>query len=212
LGERIEVPTGTPLLSVGARISHVYFPLTGVLSIILGTLSGNRVEALTVGNEGMVGITVWLGVNVGLESIVQQAPGVVLRIPAREFCRELASTRSTRRLLNHFAAYSLRAAYQNTVCNAHHSVEQRACRWLLSTADRARASTITMTQALLAEMLGVRRQSVGEIAVRLQREGLFVYRRNQITLLNRRALERHTCECYRRVQQLYAQIVEPQLG
>jgi CRP-like cAMP-binding protein len=206
------MPTGTPLMGVGGRWVHVYFPLTGVLSVIVGNPSGETAEALTVGNEGMVGIPVWLGVSVGLESIVQQAPGTVLRIPAGEFCRDLESTRRARRLLNHFTAYSLRCAYQNAVCNAHHSVEQRTCRWLLATADRARASTITMTQALLADMLGVRRQSVGEIAVRLQRQGLFAYRRNQITIPDRRALERRACECYRLIQQLYGQIVEPLLA
>jgi CRP-like cAMP-binding protein len=211
-GECIDLSIGTTLQSAGDTAAHVYFPLAGVLSVILGTPSGAAAEAFTVGNEGMVGIAVWLGVQVGLESIVQQAPGAILRIPAHQFCRELDANRRTRQLLNHFAAYSLRFAYQNAVCNAYHSVEQRACRWLLSTAARARSSTLVMTQALLANMLGVRRQSVGEVAVRLQRAGVLVYRRNEITIPDLRVLEDRTCECYHLTRQIYRQIVEPLLS
>jgi CRP-like cAMP-binding protein len=205
------VPAGTALMKAGRTVSHVYFPTTGVVSVLVGTSTGESADALTVGNEGMVGLAVWLGIRRSLDTVVQQIPGEMIRFGAQEFCDRLEANRKVRKLLNHYAGYSLRYSHQNAVCNAHHSVEQRACRWLVNTADRARSTLIVVTQATLAEMLGVRRQSIGELAVALQREGLIVYRRNEITILDRRALEGRACECYRSTVQLYREVVEPLL-
>ena len=209
-GSSLALPVGTRVLEVGQPVEAAYFPLSGVLSVMIETAAGQSAEALTVGNEGMIGIGVWLGAVRSLETIVQQAPGGVVAIPAPAL-RRLQSHRRLRRLMDQFTAYSLRLAYQSAICNAHHSVEQRTCRWILTSADRARSNTVAMTQALLAAMLGVRRQSVGEIAVQLQREGLFEYRRSQIRIARRGVLERRTCVCYQLLRRCYAQLIEPYL-
>jgi CRP-like cAMP-binding protein len=211
LGERVSLPMGAVLGRAGEDMRHVYFPITAVVSVLVGTSSGELADALTVGNEGMVSLAVWLDVRRGLETLVQQSGGELVRIESRRFCRALEANRSVRRLLHHFTAYSLRFSYQNAVCNAHHSVEQRTCRWLLNTADRAGTSQLALSHALLAQMLGVRRQSVSEVTTRLKQEGVIEQRRAQIEIRRRRDLERRACECYQALWDVYAQVVRPWL-
>jgi CRP-like cAMP-binding protein len=211
LGEEIAWDTGTELVRAGAPIQHVYFPVDGVLSIMVGTATGELADALTVGNEGMVSQGAWLGLATSLETVLQQATGTVIRMPARDFCRALPPNGSVRKLLNHYTAYSLRLGYQNAVCNARHSVSQRACRWLLSAVDRAHSPRVRMTQTMLAATIGARRQTVGELMVEMHRDGHVRTGRQAIEVLDRGTLERRACGCYRITWDLYRELVEPLL-
>ena len=160
-----------------------------------------------VSNEGMVGVSAWLGISTNLSQVVVQSPGSLLRITAEAFCHYLDANEVATKLMNRFIAYSLRSGYQTAVCNANHSIEQRSCRWILSTEDRVGRGELVLSQSLLAHMLGVRRQSVGEVAVRLQQAGLIAYRRTRLRITNRSGLESRSCECYQVVQRAYRTIV-----
>jgi CRP-like cAMP-binding protein len=155
----------------------------------------------------MIGLPIWLGIERSISQIVQQAPGELLRISKRAFCRGIEGSKRATTLLKHFTAYSLRFGYQTAVCNAHHSVEQRMCRWLLITADRLEASKLRLSQALLAHMLGARRQSVGAVAAKLQSQALINYRRGNIEIADRRELEKRSCECFHALRQAYGELV-----
>lgn len=162
---------------------------------------------MTVSKEGMIGLPIWLGIERSLSQIVQQGPGELLRISARAFCRGIEGSKRAATLLKHFSAYSLRFGYQTAVCNAHHGVEQRMCRWLLITADGLEASEIRLSQALLGHMLGTRRQTVGEVATKLKGERLISYHRAHIEITDRRGLEKRSCECYQALRQAYGELV-----
>jgi CRP-like cAMP-binding protein len=206
--EEITYPLGYVVALQNRPLTHVYFPTGGsVLSVLLQLKDGGTAEAMTVGKEGMIGLPIWLGIERSLSQIVQQGPGELLRISGRAFCRGIEGSKRATTLLKHFTAYSLRFGNQTAVCNAHHNVEQRMCRWLLITADRLGASKIRLSQALLAHMLGARRQSVGAAAVKLQNEALISYRRAVIKIADRPALETRSCECYHALRQAYGELV-----
>jgi CRP-like cAMP-binding protein len=206
--ERVRCPLGHVLALQNRPLTHVYFPTGGsVLSVLLQLKDGGTAEAMTVSNEGMIGLPIWLGIERSLSQIVQQGPGDLLRISGRAFCRGIEGSKRATTLLKHFTAYSLRFGNQTAVCNAHHSVEQRMCRWLLITADRLEARKIRLSQALLAYMLGTRRQSVGAVAAKLQRKALISYRRGDIEIADRRELEKRSCECYQAIRQAYGELV-----
>jgi CRP-like cAMP-binding protein len=203
----VNFPVGYEICAQRQPLKHLYFPTQGVLSTLVELREGGSTESLTVGNEGMIGLLVWLGLSRSLEQVVQQAAGQVARVRAREFCDAIPGHHRTERLLKRFTAYSLRFRSQNAVCNAQHDVSQRLCRWLLSSADRVGARDLNLTQSLLARMLGVRRQTVGEVAVDLQRRGLISYRRRDIRITDRHELESLACECYAEMKQLYEELV-----
>lgn len=205
--ETVSYPVGYELNASGARFTHVYFPTTGAISKLIELRDGSTAETLTVGSEGFIGVSVFLGLHNSPERIVQQGPGELLRITAHAFCHEIAGHRLTETLLKRFSAYRILAAAQNTVCGVRHDIRQRACRWILSTADRAGSSEIQLPQSFLAEMLGVRRQSVGLVAVELQRQGIISTRRARVRILDRRRLRSHACECYEEMNALYDELV-----
>jgi CRP-like cAMP-binding protein len=205
--ERVTYPLGHVVALQNRPLTHVYFPTAGsVLSVLLQLKDGGTAETMTVSKEGMIGLSIWFGIERSLSQIVQQGPGELLRISGRAFCRGIEGSKRATRLLKHFTAYSLRFGYQTAVCNAHHSVEQRMCRWLLIT-DRLEASKIRLSQALLAYMLGARRQSVGAVAAKLQRQALISYRRADIEIADRLELEKRSCECYHALRQAYGELV-----
>src|SRR5215469_11121244 len=181
----VNFPVGHEFCAPNQPPKHLYFPTQGVLSTLVEIRGGGSAESLTVGNEGMIGLPVWLGLRKSLEQVLQQAAGEVARVRAREFCDAIPGHRRTERLLKRFTAYSLRFGSQNAVCNAQHDVTQRLCRWLLTSADRVGARELNLTHGLLARMLGVRRQTIGEIAVDLQSRGLISYRRSDIRITDR---------------------------
>jgi CRP-like cAMP-binding protein len=206
--ERVAYPLGHVVALQNRPLTHVYFPTAGgVLSVLLQLKDGGTAEAMTVGKEGMIGLPIWLGLEKSISQIVQQGPGELLRVSRRAFCRGIEGSKRATTLLKHFTAYSLRFGYQTAVCNAHHSVEQRMCRWLLINADRLESSKICLSQALLAHMLGVRRQAVGTIAPKLQSEALISYRRAEIEITNRPGVEKRSCECYYAIREAYGEMV-----
>jgi len=210
--ETVNFPVGYEICPPNRPLQHVYFPTEGVLSTLVELKEGGSAESQTIGNEGMIGLSVWLGVRSNLEQVLQQADGAVARVRARVFCDAIPGHRHTERLLKRFAVYSLRFGSQNMACNAHHAVPQRLCRWLLSSADRVGTRDLSLTQHLLARMLGVRRQTIGEVALDLQRKGLISYRRGSIQIANRRKLESLACECYTDMKRLYEELVAAALA
>jgi CRP-like cAMP-binding protein len=206
--EPVTYPLGYVVALQNRPLTHVYFPTGGsVLSVLLQLKDGGTAEAMTVSKEGMIGLPIWLGIERGFSQIVQQGPGELLRLSRRAFCRGIEGSKRATTLMKHFTAYSLRFCNQTAVCNAHHSVEQRMGRWLLINADRLEGSEMRLSQALLAYMLGARRQSVGVVAAKWQGQGLISYRRADIEIIDRRELEKRSCECYNSLRQAYGELV-----
>jgi len=205
--ETVSPPVGAQLCGVQDRLKYLYFPTSGILSVLVEVEGGGTVETLTVGHEGFIGIAIWLGLSESLEQIVQQGRGEVVRIAAHRFCREIPGHRQTERLLKRFTAYSLRFTTQNAVCNQYHDVTERMCRWLLSAADRAQTPDLPYTHALIARMLGTRRQTVTETAAHLQHDGVIRNARGRLHILKRREMERRACHCYADTKRLYERLV-----
>jgi CRP-like cAMP-binding protein len=170
---------------------------------------GVSAETLVIGNEGMVGVPIWLGISDSLESVLQRTPGEIIRVPAQIFCKRIVGHRRTERLIKRFIGYSLHSGAQTTLCNAHHEIKQRVCRWLLTMADRVKKNKLKLTHALLAHTLGVRRQSISEIARQLQTAGILRYRRGEVQILDRQKLEATACECYVEIKRSYDRWVRP---
>jgi CRP-like cAMP-binding protein len=202
---------GTQLYQEGDVIEDVYFPTHGVVSIVVRLLDGGTAEVQTIGNEGMVGLSSWLDIPTSPDTALQQAPGELVRIAVDTFRRAAERSERARRLLGGYAGYSMRFSNQTCVCNARHTIPQRLCRWLLTSADRDGSDELKMSQAMLAEMLGVRRQSVSEILGALRKRGVVEPRRGGIYILDRARLQVAACECYRTTKAAYARLVEPLL-
>jgi CRP-like cAMP-binding protein len=191
-----------------APLPHVYFPKSGVLSSVIASAEGEVVEAATIGNEGMVGIPALLGLDFTTAAVTAQVPGESLRIPTPSFVQALKQSGPLDVLLRRYIAFSLRSAYQAVACNALHATEERMSRWLLTTQDRVGQREFSLTQEFLAEMLGVRRQTVQLVAGTLQTAGLITYRRGLIRVIDQEGLEAASCECYGITKALYDRIVQ----
>jgi CRP-like cAMP-binding protein len=189
-------------------LPDVYFPKSGVLSSVIGLGDGRIVEAATIGNEGMVGIPALLGLDFTAATATSQVPGDSLRIPTTSFVQVLRRSGPLDRTLRRYIAFSLRSAYQAVACNALHSAEERMSRWLLTTQDRVGQAEFLLTQEFLAQMLGVRRQTIQVVAGTLQTAGLITYRRGLIRVIDREGLEAASCECYDIIKALYDRIVQ----
>lgn len=209
--ERRAGHAGEELYREGSRISHLCFPTRGVVSVVVRLSDGAMADVQTVGNEGLVGLPAWLGIVDSPDTVIQQSDGEIVRIGVAPFNEGVRRSAHACRLLNAYTAYGFRFSSQTCVCNTHHSVRQRLCRWLLSSADRAGATDVALTQAMLAVMLGVRRQSVGEVLVSLHLAGVIGQRRGRIQLVDRPRLEELACECYATTRELYARLVAPLL-
>jgi CRP-like cAMP-binding protein len=181
-------------------IDYVCFPTDGVFSMIVIMEDGSSLEVATVGNEGMLGISAFLGGDRSHAQVVCQIPGRSLRMRLGPFQEEVQRCGPLHARVQQYAQVLLTQLGQSTACSHLHSVEKRMCRWLLMTHDRVRADELPLTQEFLAEMLGVRRATVTEVAGALQRGGLIRYQRGRVTILDRRGLEAASCECYRVVR------------
>lgn len=188
------------LYEVGQPIEHVYFITEGVGSILSYFADGTAVETATVGNEGMVGIGVYLGVPAVAERAIVQVEGGGFRMPAARLRDCLQNCPTLSPLLKLYTAALLRMLAQTSACNRRHAIVQRCARWLLVTHDRAGRDTFDLTQQFLAEMLGVRRATVSAVANSLQKAGAINYSRGRITVTDRPQLEAHCCECYDIIQ------------
>jgi len=187
---------GTVAYETGDEVDQVYFPHNGMFSLLAVMRDGKAIETATVGREGVIGAMSGLGLYRSLVRVVVQLPLVTSKISSAQFRKAIASSEAIRDLSVHFNEVLLTQARITAACNALHPVEARFCRWLLQSADRAASDTVTLTQELLAEMLGVRRTSVTEVAGKMQNEGIITYSRGVIRILDRVNLERLSCECY----------------
>jgi CRP-like cAMP-binding protein len=192
----VELSQKQILQDAGAPIEHVYFIEQGLASVLTMMADGGAVEVRMVGREGIVGLPYLLGVEVGHEQVIVQAPGAALRIGAGLLKAEFDRRETLRRAVLRLVSAALAMTSQNAACNRLHSVEQRFARWLLEASNRIRSDTMPMTHEFLSDLLGVRRAGVTEAAAELQRTGLIRYQRGQITIADREALEACACECY----------------
>lgn len=189
------------------QISHVYFPIGGVISLVTCMEDGTTVEVATVGREGMVGLPVFLGCETGPIRAFGQIPGDALRMAAEVFRAEIGRNGPLVQVLNRYTQALFIQVAQVAACNRVHLVEQRCARWLLQTHDRVGADQYLLTQEFLAQMLGIRRAGVSEAAGLLQKAGLIRYARGRITVLDRQGLESAACECYRVVKQEFDRLI-----
>ena len=194
--ELIVMPLGQVLYESGGQLQHVYFPTTAILSLHYIMESGASSEIAGVGNEGVLGISLFMGGSTTPSRATVQTAGSGYRLKGRLMMDEFNQAGPMMRLMLRYTQALMTQMSQTAVCNRHHTVAQQLCRWLLLTLDRLPSNELTMTQELIASMLGVRRESVTETAVILQREGLISYRRGHITVLDRAGLESRACECY----------------
>ena len=199
--ELVRLRLGDMLYEPGAQLQHAYFPTTAIVSLHYVLESGASAESAGVGNEGMVGIALFMGGQTTPSSAVVQTAGNAYRLPARVLTQEFDRGGLMQLLLLRYTQALMTQVSQTAVCNRHHSVEQQLCRWLLLTLDRAPSRELVMTQELVASMLGVRREGITEAAGNLQRAGVIRYRRGHIEVLARAGLETRVCECYAAVKQ-----------
>ena len=198
--ELIELGLGDVLHESGAQMRHVYFPTTCIVSLLYVMEDGASAEIAIVGNEGILGISLFMGGDTTPSRAVVQSAGHSYRLKADLLKSEFGRFGATMHLLLRYTQALITQMAQTAVCNRHHSVDQQLCRWLLLSLDRLAANELSMTQELIANMLGVRREGVTEAAGKLQDAGLIRYRRGTITVLDREGLEARACECYQVVR------------
>jgi CRP-like cAMP-binding protein len=205
--EPIELTWKQPFYEADAPIRFVHFPLTGVASLVTTMEDGVVVEVATVGNEGLVGLPVFLGTDVSPLTAFVQVPGAAVRMPAAALEEEARSGGALSEILRRYTQAFLVQLARSSACNRRHSTEERCARWLLMTHDRVGADEFPLTQEFLSQMLGVRRAAVSVAAGLLQKAGLISYRWGRITVLDRGGLENTACECYRIIRNEYDRLL-----
>ncbi|MEW9585170.1 Crp/Fnr family transcriptional regulator [Paraburkholderia sp. DGU8] len=196
----VDLSLGQVIYEPGDRLDHVYFPGTSIVSLLYVLESGASAEIAIVGNEGIVGIALFMGGETMPSRAVVQSAGRAYRLAATVLKEEFHRAGAVQRLLLRYTQALITQMAQTAVCNRHHSIDQQLCRWLLLSLDRLPSNELTMTQELIANMLGVRRAGVTEAAVKLQEAGLIRYSHGRIEVLDRSGLETRACECYRVVK------------
>ena len=194
--EPVQLLVGQMLYEPGGQMRHAYFPTSAIVSLHYVTESGASAESASVGNEGVVGVSLFMGGGSTYSSAVVHTAGHAYRLERQRLVHEFDRAGLLQRLLLRYTQALMTQMAQTTVCNRHHTLEQQLCRWLLVTLDRLQGKELVMTQELVASMLGVRREGITEAAGNLQRAGFISYRRGHITVLDRAGLETHACECY----------------
>ena len=205
--ELVSMPLGEVLYESGCQLQYVYFPTTAIVSLHYLMESGASAEISGVGNEGVLGISLFMGGNTTPSLATVQTAGIGYRLKGRLMMEEFNLAGPMMRLMLRYTQALMTQISQTAVCNRHHSIEQQLCRWLLLTLDRLPSNELTITQELIAGMLGVRREGITEAAGKLQRAGLISYRRGHITVLDRTGLESHSCECYQVVRKEFHRLL-----
>jgi CRP-like cAMP-binding protein len=205
--ELVPLPLGRALHESGVLLNYVYFPTTAIVSLLYELEDGASAEIAVVGNEGIVGIALFMGGDTMLNRAVVQSAGYGYRLKGQLLKQEFNRGAVLQHLLLRYTQALLTQMAQTAVCNRHHTVDQQLCRWLLLSFDRLSSNELWMTQELIANMLGVRREGVTEAAGHLQKEGLIHYSRGRITVLDRPALEHRVCECYEVVRQEFRRLL-----
>ena len=198
--EQVELPLGKVLYESGGLLEHVYFPTNSIISLLYVMKDGASAEIAVMGNEGILGISLFMGGETTSSRAVVQSGGHAYRLKAQLLKDEFNRGGHLQRLLLRYTQALITQMAQTAVCNRHHTIEQQLCRWLLLSIDRLSSDELIMTQELIANMLGVRREGVAEAAGKLQRLGLINYSRGHITVLDRKKLEKNSCECYQVVK------------
>jgi CRP-like cAMP-binding protein len=205
--ECVDMPLGQIIYESGAAQSYVYFPLTAIVSLLYVLRDGASAEIAVVGNEGIVGVSLFMGGESTPSRAVVQSAGLGCRLQAHVMKEEFDKAGPVLHLLLRYTQALLTQMAQTAVCNRHHTLDQQLCRWLLLSLDRLQGSELVMTQELIANMLGVRREGVTEGAVKLQKANLIRYVRGHITILDRAGLEARACECYAVVKREYDRLL-----
>lgn len=200
---------GQVLHESGKTLSHVYFPTTAIVSLLYVMENGASAEIAVVGNDGIVGTSLFMGGDSTPSRAVVQTAGQGFRLEAQALTDEFNKAGPVMHLLLRYTQALITHMTQTAVCNRHHSLDQQLCRWLLLSLDRLQANELVMTQELIAKLLGVRREGVAEAAHKLQDAGLIRYARGHISVLNRQGLEDRTCECYAVVKKEYDRLLPP---
>src|SRR5512132_77430 len=198
--ELVPMPLGEALYESGGHLRYVYFPTTSIVSLLYVMEDGASAEIAVVGNEGILGISLFMGGETTPSRAVVQSAGYGYRLRAQLLKSEFGRFGAMLHLLLRYTQALITQMAQTAVCNRHHSIDQQLCRWLLVSLDRLSSNELSMTQELIANMLGVRREGVTEAAGKLQDAGLIRYHRGKITVLDRVGLEARTCECYQVVK------------
>jgi len=205
--EPVDMPLGLVLYESGCVLSHVYFPVSAIVSLLYVLEDGASAEIAVVGYEGLVGVSLFMGGETTPSRAVVQSAGQGFRLRASVMLQEFNRAGPVLHLLLRYTQALLTQMSQTAVCNRHHSLDQQLCRWLLLSLDRLHGPELVMTQELIANMLGVRREGVTEAAGHLQADGLISYRRGHITVLDRPGLEARSCECYSVVRKEYLRLL-----
>jgi CRP-like cAMP-binding protein len=205
--ERVTMPLGRSVYEAGEPQGFVYFPTTSIVSLLYVLADGATAEIAVTGNEGLVGISLFMGGETTPSRAVVQSAGEGYRLRASVLKKEFERGGTLQHLLLRYTQALITQMAQTAVCNRHHSVDQQLCRWLLLSLDRLPDNRLVMTQELIANMLGVRREGVTEAAGRLQADGLIAYGRGKITVLDRERLEQRVCECYAVVKKEYDRLL-----
>lgn len=210
--ELVELSLGKVLHEPGTSSSFAYFPVTAIVSLQVMTMNGDCMECAIVGNEGLVGVALFMGGHTTPSHAVVQSPGTAYRIRAEHLAMLFNRGGPLMRLFLRYTQALLTQMSQTAACNRHHSVAQQLCRLLLLCQDRLAGSELAMTQELLATMMGVRRESITTAALKLQVDGTIVYQRGHITILDRAMLETASCECYAVVKEEYDRLLPDEVA
>jgi CRP-like cAMP-binding protein len=204
-----KLPLGKSIYESGSSLDHVLFPTTAIISLLYVLDNGDTAEVAVVGNEGVVGITLFLGGATMPNRAIVQSAGEALRLSGKILQTEFNRGGNLHNLLLKFTLSMMNQMAQTAICNRHHTIDQQLCRWLLLSLDRLPTNELVMTQELIADMLGVRREGVTQAAGKLQAAGLIRYHRGHITVLNRPGLEARVCECYDVVRSEFDRLINP---
>jgi len=205
--EPIALPLGRVLYEPGVTLDHVFFPTTAIVSLLYVMENGASAEIAVVGLEGLVGISLFMGGDSTPSRAVVQTAGLGYQLPAQMIKDEFNNSHAVMHLLLRYTQALITQMAQTAVCNRHHALDQQLCRWLLLRLDRLNSNELLMTQELIANMLGVRREGVTEGALKLQHAGLIRYSRGRITVIDRPGLEKRACECYAVVRKEYVRLL-----
>jgi CRP-like cAMP-binding protein len=205
--ELAKMPLGHVLYEAGDTMRHVYFPTTSIVSLLYVMEDGSSAEIAIVGNEGILGISLFMGGETTPSRAIVQSEGQAFRVSSKVLKAEFNLAGPLHNLLLRYTQALITQMSQTAVCNRHHSVEQQLCRWLLMSLDRLGSNELNMTQKLIANMLGVRREGVTDAASRLQKLELIEYSRGRIVVLDRAGVEKRTCECYEVVKKEYERLL-----
>lgn len=205
--EPIQMPLGWTISEAGDHVKYLHFPTSGIISLIYNLENGSSSEIAIVGNEGMIGISIYMGGESMPSSTEVQSEGQAYRLSRKIMQREFALGGKLQHISLLYTQALIAQTSQTAVCNQHHSLDQQLCRWLLMSVDRLHEDKLFITQGLIAKLLGVSRESINIAASSLQKDGLITYSRGQITVLHRAKLEKRVCECYAVVTKEYERLL-----